>query len=257
MMSQAEMQYRSLVRDILDQGYPSRPSKGLCYSVFAKHITIDPREVPLLLGRKMHPKGIVGELRAFLNNADTVRGFEAYGCNFWGAWGNEDGSIDVDYARLLHNFNEVNQLEKVLGSLKNHPDSRKHVISLWDPSSKAKQVPCVLHYQWHVKNGELHMIWSQRSVDVMVGLASDMFSAWLFNHVMADHLKLRPGTVTLQLGDCHIYDEHLVGAQEYLSSHVAGVWLPDWDLDATELKNFKFDLKDYNPMRVIKFELKS
>jgi len=212
--------------------------------------------VPLLQGRKIYFKGLVGELRAFVANEKTNEGFKKHGCNFWGSWANDDGSLDVDYARLLHDFNGVNQLERVIDSIKNKPDSRKHVISLWDPSSEATQVPCVLSYQWYVEEGKLLMIWSQRSVDVMIGLASDMFSAWLFNRLMAKTCGLEPGAVIMQLGDCHVYANHMDNMGKYLEQLRLEecLYKPHYKLEG-DLYDFKLGILNYDPMPKIDFEL--
>ena len=255
MLSSAELQYTKLIDLIRTQGTISTPTKGPCLSIFGYTIIVQPDEVPLLQGRKIYYEGLVGELKAFVADETTVEGFEKHGCPFWGAWANDDGSLDVDYARLLHNFNGINQLRDLMYNLKKFPDSRKHIISLWDPSSKAKQVPCVLSYQWNVENGKLNMIWTQRSADVMVGLASDMFSAWLLNQVIAVSSDLEPGTVTMNIGDAHIYEAHLDKVQEYLDS----VWSTDpmrvqYVLDGN-LWDFDLKILNYRPETKIKFEL--
>ena len=256
-ISSAERQYVQLIELIKTQGFETTPTKGKTLSIFGHTIILQPDEVPLLIGRKIYYKGLIGELKAFIANEDTVKGFESRGCNFWGAWGNEDGTLDVDYARLLHNFNGVDQLKKLMHNLEHHPHSRKHVISLWDPSSMAKQVPCVLSYQWSVQGNKLDMIWTQRSADVMVGLASDMFSAWLFNLLVAKTVGLEQGTVTMNLGDAHIYKDHLPAMHEYIDS----VWRCDnlrtpSLLVGGNLFDFEATIENYQPGKIIKFELK-
>ena len=255
MISSAELQYLKLIDLIKTQGTKSKPTKGPCLSIFGYTIVVQPEEVPLLQGREIYWKGLVGELKAFMADETTVEGFEKHGCPFWGSWANDDGSLDVDYARLLHNFNGINQLGDLLYNLKKFPDSRKHIISLWDPSSKAKQVPCVLSYQWNVENGKLNLVWTQRSADVMVGLASDMFSAWLLNQVIAVSADLEPGTVTMNIGDAHIYEEHLAQVDEYVDN----VWEVTprrvaYDLTGN-LWDFNFAIANYKPEHKIKFKL--
>lgn len=199
-----EHQYRTLVGNVREHGLDGKASKGSFRVLPFYTIILKPEEVPLITSRKMYPTGIIGELKAFLQDAKTEDDFKKHGCNFWGAWTDKP----VDYARLLHHFNGVDQLDKVIKSLKERPGSRKHVISLWDPSSDTLQPPCVMHYQWQVIDDTLYMTWSQRSTDVMVGLASDMFSAWLWNQLMARATGYRPGEVCMQLSSCHIYDVH-------------------------------------------------
>ncbi len=258
MMSSAEIQYFNLIYKIEKEGIVKKPTKGACRSVFGHIITLIPTEVPLLKSRKIYWKGLVGELKAFLADESTVEGFEKYGCNFWGAWANEDGTLSVDYARLLHNFNKVNQLKSLVEGIKDKPDSRKHIISLWDPSSDSKQVPCVLSYQWYVVEGVLEMIWTQRSADVLIGLASDMFSAWLFNQVIALETGLKPGKVVMNLGDAHIYEIHKEKLRDLKRNylHFNNYKKKDVDYSLTgSLHNFEFSLSNYVSEDSIAFEL--
>lgn len=245
---QFEEQYKKLIQRIFEEGEINLASKGPNREVIGAIINIDPLEVPLLSGRQMHYEGLVGELKGFLNNVQTDEEFKKLGCNFWGAW----TANGVDYSRLLHNFNGVNQLEKVIDSLKKKPSSRKHVISLWEPGSPALQPPCVMHYQWLVQNGRLHMIWSQRSADVMIGLASDMFSAWLFNQLMALATGYRAGNVQLQIGSAHIYEVHNV--VEYLNRPILSNEV-EYELHYTSIYDWDFKLLRYEHAPSIRYEL--
>jgi len=257
-ITQAERQYVALIHRIRETSFSTYPTKGETISVVSTSIDLVPYEVPLLRGRKIYWAGLVGELKAFISNENTIKGFEEHGCNFWGSWANDDGSVDVDYARLLHNFNGRNQLKDLIRGIKQNPHSRKHVISLWDPSSSAKQVPCVLSYQFIVRGNKLHLIWTQRSADVMVGLASDMFSAWLFNQVLARTVGLEAGTVTMNIADAHIYKAHLPKVEKYLS----GYRTPDDEQEPEviidgDIWDFTVTIKGYRPMKTVKFELLS
>jgi len=259
MVSEFEVQYAALVGRVLEYGIQKESTKGPSHHIFGYQLELKPDEVPLIQGRKMHPKGIVGELKAFLNNENTVEGFEKHGCNFWGAWSNEDGSLDVDYARLLHDFNGISQLDRLIKGLKSNPGSRKHVISLWDPNSGALQVPCVVSYQWNVADGKLNMIWTQRSADIMIGLASDMLSAWLFNHLIAEAVGLKHGSVYMHLGDAHIYTKHKQGAETYLNDRVPlllnrNLEATRYLLDFRSLQDFDFNLY-YESLDPLEFEL--
>lgn len=260
MISAAEYSYINLVKKVLNYGYVKYPTKGETKAIFGSEITLIPGEVPLLLGRKMYPRGLAGELKSFIQNASTLKEFEQNGCNFWGAWSNEDGSLDVDYARLLHNFNEINQLETLFNNIITSPDSRKHIISLWNPATNALQPPCVVHYQWFVHDGTLDMIWSQRSADIMLGLASDMFSAWLFNQLVAQHTGLKPGIVHMQLGDVHMYKEHYELAHQYLfQTTLVKAAPPKIEiLGGQSIYDFKgIKISNYKPQMKIDFELKT
>ncbi|MCI4435924.1 MAG: hypothetical protein JHC33_03830 [Ignisphaera sp.] len=246
-----EEQYRDLVALILREGIASTPTKGMVFNYPCYTIVLD-KEIPLLTTRKIYYDGVIGELKAFISNASTQQEFVDKGCSFWGAWANEDGSLDVDYARLLHDFNGVNQLERVINSLRNQAHSRKHVISLWDPSSNAKQVPCVLSYQWIVNGDELDMVWTQRSTDVAIGLPSDMLSAWLFNTLMAMTTGYKQGKVYMHLANTHIYEEHVDGMYELirrLPMQSASYWLTG------DIYDFDLEVIDYVHQEPIRFKL--
>ena len=244
-----EEQYKELVVRIMTEGSYINPSKGPAREVVGHTITLEPGVVPLIQGRKMFYDGVVGELQGFLNNAQTDEEFKSYGCNFWGAWTGQG----VDYSRLLHDFNGVNQLKKVIKTLRDKPDSRKHVISLWDPSSPTLQPPCVMHYQWIVSDNKLNLVWSQRSADVMVGLASDMFSAWLFNKLMALATGYEPGKVVMQIGSAHIYDVH--DPSEYLDREVETDNVITCNIRMHSLQDFEVSLTGYEPQAYIKYKL--
>lgn len=247
-----ELKYKDMVYDIIKHGHIAYPTKGTVLALTNQRLVIEPEHPPLLTSRRIYWKGLVGELKAFIANETTSKGFEKHGCNFWGAWSNEDGTLDVDYARLLHNFNEVNQLERLLKGLEDNSDSRKHVISLWDPSSKARQVPCVLSYQFHVIKGTLEMTWTQRSADVMIGLASDMFSAWLFNQLVARTVGLIPGKVYMNIGDAHIYREHIPMARKYITNITRN---PPAYAITGNIYDFDIIINGYKPVETMKFEL--
>jgi thymidylate synthase len=247
-MKQFEAQYQDLLLDIVANGTAITSRKGDSHQVLGKTLTLDGMEVPLITGRRMYPNGIIGELKGFLNDAQTDEEYRAYGCNFWGAWTGQG----IDYASLLHDFNGINQLQRTIDTLRNHPGSRKHVISLWDPSSDTLQPPCVMHYQWLVEHDKLHMIWSQRSADALIGLASDMFSAWLFNLLMSKATGYWPGKIYMQLGSAHIYDIH--DPSDYLSRLLEPAEIR-YKLEFKDIYNWDIEILNYNPQPPIKYQL--
>jgi len=247
---QYEFDYLKIVKQIMKHGVDMEASKGKFRQLNGLTLTLHPRTLPILTTRRMYIDGIVGELKGFLNGAETHEELQRYGCNFWGAW----TGTPIDYATLLHNFNGVNQLEKVISQLKSHKCSRKAVISLWNPASKTLQPPCVMHYQWIKQGDRLDMIWSQRSADVMIGLASDMISAWLFNQLMAREVGLKAGYVYMQFGSTHIYQEHFDNALKLLETTVGSS--VQWDLQFKNIKDWDLTINGYHPNSEIKFLLK-
>ena len=222
MPTQYEENYSYLVRDVLRAGN-DRPSRNYpTKSVFGKSLTVHELawgEFPILRGRRMNPTGVFGELAAFLKGPKFIDDFKAEGCNYWDRFGDEHGSIDIDYGNLWLDFDGVNQLETVLDSLANDPTGRRHIFTGWKPDNIPNlTLPCChLLYQWYVDGNNLEMIWYQRSVDVMLGLPSDLILAAAWNIMMADQLNLQPGKMVFMLGDTHIYQDHITPANEYLA----------------------------------------
>ena len=264
MPSEYEVAYSQLVREVLIEGEQRQTRNAPTIATFGKMLVVDSlchNEFPILEGRKMFYRGVLGEMAAFLKGPKTIKDFEDEGCNYWKKWGNEDGTINVDYGNLWLDFNGVNQLESVLDSLSSDPTGRRHIISSWKPDNVDDlSLPCChLLYQWYVTSkGELEMIWYQRSVDTMIGLPSDVLLAAAWNIMMADQLGLRPGKLTFMLGDTHIYESHMTNAREYLKSALTtrdegpGYFYED------DLYTFNKDsicLLDYEAGPVINFEL--
>ena len=261
-----ETDYKFLVRRALE--CPTRQTRNHpTKAMFGHTLKMDCMEFgifPILNCRRMYPKGIVGELASFLQGATTIAEFKANGCNYWDKWADKDGNLNLDYGTTWLNINGVNQLETVVNSLIDFPTSRRHLIVGYRPDKVAGlSLPsCHYAYQWFVQDNLLHMIWVQRSVDLMIGLPADMVLAGLFNALMAQSVGLEPGTITMQLGDCHIYEDHIPGAQEYVnrgSEPFIDVIPPTWTLDPdASVFNFEpelFSIPDYAPMEPITFEL--
>lgn len=264
-----EAQYATIAKNL--QAKPIRSTRNaLTKSDFGKTLTVrelEKSQFPILHGRKMFIGGIVGELAAFLKGPKSIADFEAQGCNYWGLWGKEDGTINVDYGNSWLDFNGVNQLEAVVNSLATDPYGRRHLITGWKPDNLSDlDLPCCHYaYQWYVTvDGKLEMMWHQRSADWMIGTPSDVVLAALWNILMAQTVGLTPGKIVMTFGDSHLYESHFDQIPEYLNQ-VDQVELDlefaTWKLDPTAtVFNFvpsMFELVGYNPMPAIKFNLES
>jgi len=274
-------QYAKLIEKILQEGDKRKTRAGETYSIFGETITIDTSiEFPLLRGRKLFYKPVLGELSAFLHCPNNVKDFQSKGCNYWNEWGSKDqielfrdggrnygaGAITLDYGNKWVDFNGTNQLENLIQSLKIDPTGRRHIITGWDPSNLVNlDLPCChLLYQWYVREGEfLDMIWYQRSVDVMVGLPSDIILAAAWNALIAHQVGLRPGKIKLVLADTHIYTNHIEPTIEYMRNVTncldKNYCVLNYELkeDATVL-NFSpemLTINNYDPCPAIKFKL--
>lgn len=263
-----EFQYANLVEEILTEGVQRQTRNAVTKSLFGRslRINMEENEFPILLGRQMFYKGVLGELAALLKGPKTLADFKAQGCNYWDKWAKPDGSIEVDYGNAWIDFNGVNQLRELVAGLKQDPYGRRHIVTGWRPDRlKELSLPCChLLYQWYVNERQGHkfldMMWYQRSVDTMIGLPSDVLLAYVWNCLVANDVGMQPGEIVLFLGDTHIYEQHYDNAMEYLK-RVRTVDLGErpkhlpftqgqFDFDPKA-----FELFDYKPMSKIDFEL--
>lgn len=218
-MHEFEHRFMYLVRQCL-QAPLRKIRNGAAHSIFGQQLKVDVSEgFPLLIGRKLYPAGVLGELAAMLRGPKHINDFKAWGCNYWDKWAEPDGSINVDYGNLWLDFNGVNQLEALRQSLLNNPTDRRMIVTSWKPDNLAElSLPCCHYsYQFYVREHSIDMVWIQRSVDVMIGLPSDIIFAAAWLTAIANEFNLRPGIITFQLGDCHVYEEHVVPALKYLN----------------------------------------
>lgn len=267
-------QYAPLINKIFQEGHKRSTRAGDAYSIFGEVLTINvEHEFPLLRGRKMFYKPVLGELAAMLRGPKHVNDFKQYGCNYWDEWGSEEtfgdnpqlqGSLNLDYGNAWLDFNGVNQLEQLVDTLRNNPTDRRMVISGWRPDNIPNlSLPCChMLYQWYVRNGtHLDMVWYQRSVDTMVGLPSDIILAAAWNIILATQTGYTPGIVKLVLGDTHIYANHIQPTVDYIRqvNTITKVEPATYKMDpGVTISNFvpnMLEITKYEPKPAIKFEL--
>lgn len=265
-----EIQYATLVRNVLMAGQKRETRNGNTLSVFSTQLRVDDLmtgSFPILLGRKMFFKGVFGELAAILRKPTCNGDFVEQGCNYWSKFADADGSLRVDYGNAWFNFNGFDQIAELKRLLRDDPTSRRIVVSGWDPSNLANlSLPCChFLYQFYVDGKHLHMKWYQRSVDVMVGLPSDVIfaAAWLI--AICKEFGFKPGYIDMDFGDTHIYEEHVPGAHQYLDQYFGdaiGRYKPTYYCsiaDGADFCNFTaadIEVLHYNPCNMISFELK-
>lgn len=206
-----------MLDDILAEGNVRHTRNAVTKSLFGMSLTVPVGNTfPLIQGRKMYPKGVFGELAAMLRRPKNVADFEKWGCNYWKLWGDEDGKLEIDYGNAWFDFNGFDQIADLKDKLANNPTDRRMIISGWRPGAKLSLPCCHYAYQFYVSDGHINMIWTQRSVDMMIGLPSDIVfaAAWLI--AIANEFGLTPGYVKMDLGDCHIYEPHWQAAEQYI-----------------------------------------
>lgn len=222
MIQQFEKDYADIIADVVYGKNRVKTRNGFTYSKFGKFLTVPVGETkfPLIQGRRMYPYGILGEFAAIIRKPKHILDFQEWGCNYWNAWGDSEGFLNVDYGNVWFDFNGVDQIAELRRNLREDPTNRRMVVTGWKPNGMGDlSLPCChMMYQFYVEKGKLHMLWTQRSVDLMVGLPSDIVFAATWLIALARELELVPGDVHFSLGDCHVYEEHLKAAEQYLAN---------------------------------------
>lgn len=264
-----ENQYKALIQRIIRKDHTKVGRNGTTSSIFGQMLSVNLQQdgFPIISGRKMNYRGVFGELAAMLKMADTVKGFEDEGCNYWNQWADKDGKLDLDYGKAWRDYNGIDQLQEVINLLLKDRNSRRVIMTGWRPDRLEEiSLPCChLLYQWYVRDGhKLDMIWYQRSVDVMVGLPSDMIFAAALNTLIAKQTGLTPSRIIFMLGDCHIYkahyqtDEDKCPIETYLEASKSNKSVGVSINPAATIDNFNVDsiqLHDYFPNPTINFEV--
>jgi len=220
-MSNWELDYINLVEQVISTGYLGESRAGATYALPGESLKIPlDKGFPLITTRKMYPAGVIGELAAFVRGAEDLATYEKYGCNYWGDnaanWVANEGKpraewqIGKSYGSLWRDFEGIDQLKHVMSSLQYNPDSRRMVVSAWHPAAEAALPSCHLLFQLHVHNGnELHCTVYMRSVDLCVGLPSDIVLYALLVNLFAKDFGLVAKSLTFFFGNTHVYANHV------------------------------------------------
>lgn len=208
-------EYKKLVSTILVDGTPQECRNGSQLIIPHYSFTLDfnraSDENHILKLRKMYYKGVEGEFKTLISDEPltNVSQFEANGCNYWKDWAGPNGELNLDYANMLKP-----QLNKLIEQIKVDPNSRRHVIELWNYENIPElSLACCWHgLTFSVINNTLHLKWTQRSVDTMIGLPADIYLAHSFMKLIADKCSLTIGTCMFSLSNVHIYKEHIKNA---------------------------------------------
>ena len=239
---------------------------------FGKSFAVDLRKgFPILFGRKMFPKTFFTELKWFLEGETNIKRFQDAGIKIWDKWADKNGDLGPVYGHQLRNFNGVDQLKLLISNLKQDKNSRRHVITLWNPNQLNRMLlpPCYHTFTFSVVNGTLNCHVSMRSSDVFVGLPYDIALFASFMHLLCNTkgINLKPGKLLFSLTDAHIYLRNIESVHEYLNiankvtQNYVYVDGPQLNFRTDDLDIFNFDpLKDlsiinYYPEKKIKVEV--
>jgi thymidylate synthase len=250
-----ERQYLDLLADILENGARRADRTGTgTLGVFGRQMRFDlSKGFPLLTTKKLHKKSIILELLWFLRGDTNVRWLQERGVSIWDEWADrETGELGPVYGKQWRSWaapdgRVIDQIAAVVESLKANPDSRRHIVSAWNPAEVEDMAlpPCHCLFQFFVADGKLSCQLYQRSADVFLGVPFNIASYALLTLMMARVTGYEPGEFVHTLGDAHLYLNHLDQARLQLAReplplpvmHVA----PKDDLFAFEFEDFQLE----------------
>lgn len=218
--------YLDLLGDILEHGVRKEDRTGTgTISVFGRQMRINLQEgFPLLTTKKLHIKSIIHELLWFLSGSTNVNYLRENGVTIWDEWADEDGNLGRVYGaqwRTWHapNGQAIDQITNVINQIRNNPDSRRHLVSAWNPAEVDQMAlpPCHYAFQFYVAEGKLSCLFNMRSVDTFLGLPFNLASYALLTHMVAEQCDLEVGDLIWTGGDVHIYLNHLEQVQLQLT----------------------------------------
>jgi len=219
-------QYLDLLQHILDHGHdkPDRTGTGTL-SVFGHQMRFDlGRGFPLVTTKKLHLRSIVYELLWFIRGDTNVAYLRDHGVSIWDEWADEHGNLGPIYGAQWRSWpapdgSAVDQLSQVVDRIHTDPDSRRHIVSAWNPGMLPQMAlpPCHILFQFYVAGGRLSCQLYQRSADVFLGVPFNIASYALLTAMVAQVTGLQPGEFVHTFGDAHLYRNHLEQARLQLS----------------------------------------
>jgi thymidylate synthase len=221
-----DTQYEDLLRHVMAEGTPKTDRTGTgTRSVFGYQLRYPlGRGFPLVTTKRVHFKSVAVELLWFLRGDSNVRWLHEHGVTIWDEWAGPDGELGPVYGVQWRSWptpdgRHVDQIAQVLDQLRTNPDSRRMVVSAWNPAELDKMAlpPCHAMFQFYVADGRLSCQLYQRSADLFLGVPFNIASYALLTHLVAQQVGLDVGDFVWTGGDCHVYDNHVEQVTEQLS----------------------------------------
>ena len=255
-------QYHDLLKHVMEHGNQKGDRTGTgTLSVFGYQMRFDLSEgFPMVTTKKLHLKSIIHELLWFLKGDTNINYLQENGVRIWNEWADENGDLGPVYGHQWRNWNseEIDQIKEVIHSLKHNPNSRRMLVSAWNPSvlpdtsvsfsenvanGKAALPPCHAFFQFYVANGKLSCQLYQRSADIFLGVPFNIASYALFTMMMAQVCGYQPGDFVHTFGDAHIYNNHMEQVELQLSREPRP--LPTMHLNPEIKDIFDFCFEDF------------
>ena len=271
-------QYLDLLQRILNEGVQKGDRTGTgTISIFGHQMRFNLSEgFPLVTTKKVHLKSIIYELLWLIKGDTNIKYLHDHKVTIWDEWANADGDLGPVYGAQWRNWNNegIDQIQDVIDSIKNNPNSRRHIVTAWNPSvlpdehekdfaknvaaGKAALPPCHAFFQFYVANNKLSCQLYQRSADVFLGVPFNIASYSLLTMMMAQVCGLALGDFVHTFGDVHIYNNHIEQVKLQLSREPRPLPTMRLNPEIKSLFDFKYEdftLENYNPYDAIKAEV--
>ena len=243
-------QYLDLLKHVLKAGVYRGDRTGTgTRAVFGHQMRFDlTAGFPLLTTKKLHIRSIIHELLWFVSGETNIRYLKENGVSIWDEWADDNGDLGPVYGKQWRHWQtsdgcEIDQLAELIGMIKTNPDSRRLVLTAWNPADVPQMAlpPCHCLFQFHVANGRLSCQLYQRSADIFLGVPFNIASYALLTHMIARICDLQAGEFVHVLGDAHLYSNHFDQAREQIARKPGG--LPQLLIHRTpdSIDGFRFD----------------
>ena len=246
-------QYLDLMRLVLDTGSEKIDRTGVgTISTFGHQMRFNLEDgFPILTTKKLHLKSIIHELIWFLQGDTNINYLNQHGVRIWNEWADENGELGPVYGEQWRSWpagdgETIDQISELVLGLKNNPDSRRHLVTAWNPAvlNKMALPPCHCLFQFYVSNERLSCQLYQRSADIFLGVPFNIASYALLTLMLAQVTNYLPGEFIHTMGDAHIYKNHLVQVREQLTRSPKP--LPKMRLNPEVMDIFDFTYEDFN-----------
>ena len=267
-------QYLDLIKHVKENGFEKTDRTGTgTKSVFGYQMRFNLEDgFPMVTTKKLHLKSIIHELLWFLKGDTNIGYLKEHNVKIWDAWADENGNLGPVYGHQWRNWNSdgIDQIKDVIEQIKNNPDSRRMIVSAWNPSvlpdtsisfsenvanNKAALPPCHAFFQFYVADGKLSCQLYQRSADIFLGVPFNIASYALLVMMMAQVCDLGYGEFVHTFGDAHIYNNHLEQIDLQLSRDTRPLPTMKINSEIKDIFEFTYDdfeLINYNPHPTIR-----
>ena len=252
-------QYHDLMRHVLEHGQDKTDRTGTgTRSVFGWQMRFNLAEgFPMLTTKKLHLRSIIHELLWFLQGDTNIRYLKENGVSIWDEWADESGELGPVYGKQWRRWETadgrtVDQITQLVEGLKKNPDSRRHLVSAWNPGEVGKMAlpPCHALFQFYVASGKLSCQLYQRSADIFLGVPFNIASYALLTHMIAQVCDYEVGDFVHTLGDAHLYANHLEQARLQLSRELRPLPRLVMNPEVKDIFGFRFEdfsIEGYDP----------